>query len=102
MKEQKMPISKSDARRLTKEATEIGAHVLRGVLKVDSEGAKIGETNVLEWLSQYADTELVLIVSSVGRIYIENEVKICYTCGRDYTSDTCPYCAEARARLRGL
>ena len=97
-----MTISKSDARRLTKEATEIGARVLRGVLKVDSEGAKIGDSNVLEWLSQYADTELILIVSPVGRSYIESEVKICYTCGRDYTGDTCPYCAEARARLRGV
>lgn len=97
-----MSISKSDARRLTKEAAEIGAHVLRGILKVGPGGAKIGETNVQEWLSQYADTEMVLIVSSVGRSYIESDVKICYTCGRDYTADTCPYCAEARARLRGV
>ena len=96
-----MTISKSDARRLAKEATEIGAHVLRGVLTIGPEGTKIGETDVLEWLAQYADRELVLVATSVGEIFIESEVKICYTCGRDYRGDTCPYCAEARARLRG-
>jgi hypothetical protein len=96
-----MAISKSDARHLAKEATEIGAHVLRGVLTIGPEGAKVGETNVLDWLAQYADKELVLIATSVGQVFIESEVKICYTCGRDYTGDTCPYCAEARARLRG-
>jgi len=97
-----MAISKSEARSLAKDATEIGAHVLRGILKADTGGAKIGETDVLEWLSQYTDKEVVLIVSAVGKGFIESEVKICYTCGRDYTGDTCPYCAEARARLRGV
>ncbi|MBN1995296.1 MAG: hypothetical protein JW953_21580 [Anaerolineae bacterium] len=96
-----MPVSKSDARRLTKEATEIGAHVLRGVLTVGPEGAKIGETDILAWLTQYAHEELMLIVAPIGKIFIESEVKICYTCGRDYTGDNCPHCAEARARLRG-
>ncbi|MBN1217625.1 MAG: hypothetical protein JXM69_01755 [Anaerolineae bacterium] len=96
-----MAISKSDARRLAKDATETGAHVLRGLLKADVQGARIGETNLLEWLAQYVDTEVILVVSSVGKGYIESGVKICYTCGRDYTGDTCPYCAEARARLRG-
>jgi hypothetical protein len=96
-----MAISKSDARRLAKEAMEIGAHVLRGVLTIDPEGAKVGETNVLDWLAQYADNELVLIATPVGKVFIESKVKICYTCGRDYMGDACPYCAEARARLRG-
>jgi hypothetical protein len=96
-----MAISKSDARRLTKDATEMGAHVLRGALKVGPEGVKIGETNVLEWLAQYANSELVLIATKVGTSFIESDLKICYTCGRDYRGDTCPYCAEARARLRG-
>ena len=96
-----MAISKSDARRLTKEATEIGAHVLRGVLTIGPAGARVDETDVLDWLAQYAGKELMLIATPVGKLFIESEVKICYTCGRDYTGDTCPYCAEARARLRG-
>ncbi len=96
-----MAVSKSDARRLAKNATEMGAHVLRGVLTVGPDGAKIGEANVLEWLAQYANTELVLIATRVGTGFIESDLKICYTCGRDYRGDTCPYCAEARARLRG-
>ncbi len=97
-----MPVSKSDARRLTKEATEIGGHVLRGILKVDAEGAVVGDTNLLEWLQQYGDTELMLIAMPVQAAPIESDLKICYTCGRDYRGDTCPYCAEARARLRGM
>jgi hypothetical protein len=97
-----MTISKSEARQLTKEATEMGARVLRGGLTVGPDGAKVGEVNVLEWLAQYANTELVLIATSVGQKFIESDLKICYTCGRDYKGDTCPYCAEARARLRGI
>jgi len=97
-----MAVSKSDARRLTKDATEIGGHVLRGVLKVGPDGAKVGDTNLLEWLQQFNESELMLIGLRVESSHIESDLKICYTCGRDYRGDTCPYCAEARARLRGM
>ena len=97
-----MPVSKSDARRLTKDATEIGGHVLRGVLHVGPDGLKVGETNLQDWLQQYQQTEVMLIAMPVAPSPIESDLKICYTCGRDYRGDSCPYCAEARARLRGL
>jgi len=97
-----MAVSKSDARRLTKDATEIGGHVLRGVLKVGPDGAKVGDTNLLEWLQQFDGSELMLVGMRVESSYIESDMKICYTCGRDYRGDTCPYCTEARARLRGM
>jgi hypothetical protein len=96
-----MPVSKSDAQRLSKDAAEMGAHVLRGVLQVGQEGVKIGQTDAMDWLAPYAGTEVILIVTSIGQRMITNEQKICYTCGRDYRGDACPYCTEARARLRG-
>jgi len=96
-----MAISKSKARQLAMNATEMGSHVLRGVLKIKPDGANVDGTDVLEWLAQYADSELVLIAVSVGELPIEDEIKTCYTCGRDYTGKTCPHCAEVRARLRG-
>jgi hypothetical protein len=97
-----MTVSKSDARRLTKDATEIGGHVLRGVVKVSPSGVTVGDTNLWEWLQQFNGSELMLVGMRVEAGLIESELKICYTCGRDYRGDTCPYCAEARARLRGM
>lgn len=96
-----MAISKSDARRLAMNATEIGAYILRGVLTIESDGIKVNGTNVSEWLAQHANSELMLIATPVGKGVIESDVKSCHTCGRDYKGDSCPYCAEARARLRG-
>ena len=96
-----MAISKSDARRLAMNSIEMGAHVLRGVLTVGPDGVKVDGANIAEWLAEYADSELILIAAPVGPIAIESQVKTCYTCGREYTGETCPRCAEARARLRG-
>jgi hypothetical protein len=97
-----MAVSKSDARRLTKDATEIGGHVLRGVVKAGPEGITVGDTDLLEWLQQFNNSEVMLVGMRVEAGHIESDLKICYTCGRDYRGDTCPYCAEARARLRGM
>ena len=97
-----MAVSKSDARRLTKDATEVGGHVLRGVLKVSSDGAAVGDTNLLEWLQNFNGSEIMLVGLRVEPSHIESDLKICYTCGRDYRGDDCPYCTEARARLRGI
>lgn len=80
---------------------EMGAHVLRGVLTVGPDGIKIDDRDISEWLDQHANTELILIAAPVGEVAIESQIKSCYTCGRDYTGDNCPHCAEARARLRG-
>ncbi len=96
-----MAISKSDARRLAMNSIEMGAHVLRGVLTIGPDGVKVDDTDIAEWLTEYADSELILIAAPVGPIVSESQVKSCYTCGRDYKGTTCPHCAEARARLRG-
>ncbi len=96
-----MAISKSEARRLALNSMEMGAHVLRGTLTIGPDGVKVDDKDIAEWLAQYSDWELILIAAPVGEIAIESEIKSCYTCGRDYKGDACPYCAEARARLRG-
>jgi hypothetical protein len=80
---------------------EMGAKALRGTLSVEPEGIVIDETNLTEWLAQHNGAELLLIVAPVGRSRVESLIKTCNRCGRDYTEDRCPYCAEARARLRG-
>jgi hypothetical protein len=96
-----MAISKSDARKLAINVSEMGAQVLRGVLTVGPEGAKINGVNVLDWLVQHTGSEVMLIATPVGGNASADEEKTCSRCGRDYKGDACPYCAEARARLRG-
>jgi hypothetical protein len=97
-----MGISKSEARRLGMSAVELGAQVLRGVVTIGPDGAKIDGTDISEWLAEHADAELVLIAAPVDQLAREQDAtKICYTCGRDYQGDSCPHCAEVRARLRG-
>lgn len=96
-----MAISKSEARQLAINAAEMGAHILRGVVTIGPNGATITETDVSEWLAQYANVEIMLIAAPVNTVAIENDLKSCYTCGRDYRGEACPHCAEARARLRG-
>lgn len=97
-----MGISKSEARRLGLSAVELGAHVLRGVVTIGPDGAKIDGIDISEWLAEHADAELVLIAAQVDQLASDQDAtKICYTCGRDYRGDSCPHCAEVRARLRG-
>lgn len=96
-----MTISKSEARKLTINVTEMGAQVLRGVLTIGPEGVTINNVAVLEWLAQHAGTEIMLVVTPVGNAVNATELKTCPRCGRDYKGETCPHCAEARARLRG-
>jgi hypothetical protein len=96
-----MAISKSEARRLTKNAAEIGAEVLRGTLTIGPAGAAINGVNLADWLARHDGIEMMLIATPVGEAVDIDEVKTCPRCGRDYKGDFCPYCAEARARLRG-
>ncbi len=96
-----MTISKTDARHLARLALEMGARVLRGTLTADGSETRIDETKVLDWLAQLTNGELMLIAVPMAEITAEEVVKSCNTCGRDYKGNTCPYCAEARARLRG-
>lgn len=97
-----MAISKSEARRLTRISQEAGARVLRGKLAIGPDGAiTINDKALSEWLHTYENTEVLLVASPVDNITFEDEVRTCYTCGRDYKGATCPHCAEVRARLRG-
>jgi hypothetical protein len=94
-------VSKSEARRLAKDGLEMGAHVLRGVLRMGPAGVTVNEIDITEWLARHADSELILIAVPIGKTAADYEIKSCRRCGRDYEGDTCPHCAEARARLRG-
>jgi glyoxylate carboligase len=97
-----MPISKNQARQLAKTSMEMGARVLRGSLTVAENGVvSINHTELVAWLAEFAGSEVILVASPVGWGVIDEEVKSCYTCGRDYTGDACPHCAQVRSRLRG-
>ena len=96
-----MAISKSEARKLTINVTELGAQVLRGILTVEGETATINNVDLVEWLTRHAGMEIMLIATPVGHAVDSSDVRSCSRCGRDYQGDACPYCAEARARLRG-
>jgi hypothetical protein len=96
-----MTVSRNEAQRLSKDAAEIGARMVRGVLKVGTDGAKVGQTDLLAWLAKDAGSDVMLIALPLGARLGQDEVKICYTCGRNYTGEACPHCTEARARLRG-
>jgi hypothetical protein len=96
-----LTVSKNEARRLAKDGLEMGAHVLRGVLKLGPDGVTVNEINITEWLARHADSELILIAVPIGKMTTDHEIKSCRRCGRDYEGEFCPYCAEARARLRG-
>ena len=97
-----MSISRSDARQLAKNGMEMGARVLRGTLSVGADGTvTIGETDLTQWLAQHNEREIVFVAASIGRSNVDKEQKTCNRCGRDYVGDRCPFCAEARARLRG-
>ena len=96
-----MTVSKREAHRLAKKAAELDANVLRGVLKVGPNGTEVDARDVLEWLAQHADQEILLIAAPVSDGLSETLVRTCQTCGRDFTSDRCDHCAEVRSRLRG-
>ncbi len=97
-----MAISKSEARRLTRVGMEAGAKVLRGKLSIGPDGViSVNDEALAKWLQSYNNEEIIFIAAPVGNIAIEDEIKTCYTCGRDYKGASCPHCAEVRARLRG-
>ena len=97
-----MSISKSEARRLTRQAIEMDAQVLRGVLKLGPEEITINETDLSDWLARYANSEVILLAAAIDKAKTwDNLVKTCQQCGRDYEGESCTYCADVRARLRG-
>lgn len=96
-----MAISKDEARRLVISVTEMGGQVLRGVLTAEPDGAMVNQVDLLKWLKDYSNREIMLIVVPIANSNSGGELKTCQRCGRDYRGDSCPHCAEIRARLRG-
>jgi hypothetical protein len=97
-----MTIPKSDVQQLAIRAYEMGATVLRGSLqRLDEErGWAIGNVHLRDWLARYAGRDLILIAAVIGEEQ-EAPAQTCRTCGREYSGSECPYCREARQRLRG-
>jgi hypothetical protein len=97
-----MTIPKSSVQELVNRAHEMGADVLRGPLqRLDEErGWAIGNIHLMDWLARYGGRDLILIAAVIGEGE-EPAPKTCRTCGREYSGDECPYCREARERLRG-
>ncbi len=95
-----MSISRKDSQTLSGTAARMGATVLGGTLSKQGERYIINKTDVTELLEKLVGQNVLLIIGDVS----ENsrpEVKVCLTCGREYTEDECPHCANARSRLRG-
>jgi hypothetical protein len=92
-------VQKASAQRLAGMALDLGASALRGALVRWDSGWKVGETDLDEWLDKLAGRPIILIAAA-----LDEEVeppKSCRVCGRDYVGDECPFCREARRRLRG-
>jgi hypothetical protein len=97
-----MTIPKSSVQELAIRAHEMGASVLRGSLqRLDEErGWAVGDVHLRDWLARHEGQDLILIAVVIG----EKQglpAKTCRTCGREYSGSECPYCREARERLRG-
>jgi hypothetical protein len=97
-----MTIPKSGVQELAIRAHEMGASVLRGSLqRLDEErGWAVGKIHLRDWLARYEGQDLILIAAAIGE-GPASPTKTCGTCGREYSGSECPYCREARARLRG-
>lgn len=96
-----MAVPKSTALRLASDAMDMGAVALRGTLSLEHDGqVAVGTRNLTEWLSHYMDQEVIVIIASIDT-NVEDEIRQCGVCGRDYRGAECPHCAQVRARLRG-
>ena len=93
----------SNARDLAMRAYEMGASILRGDLaRHDSGDWAVDGKLVAEWLAEYKGRQVYLIaIATDARSEPVTVKRTCRTCGRDYKDQECPYCREARLRLRG-
>ena len=98
-----MLIRTSNARDLATRALEMGALVLRGELaRHGPDGWTVGGQSVTEWLTALEGEQVYLIAigTRAGSKQAAGK-RTCRTCGREYEGHECPYCREARLRLRG-
>lgn len=93
----------SHARDLATRAYEMGASILRGELaRRDSGDWIVDGQSVAEWLAEFEGQQVYLIAIGVDAGSKPAAGKHnCRTCGREYEGQECPYCREARLRLRG-
>jgi hypothetical protein len=91
------------ARELATRAYEMGASVLRGELTRHGAGGwAVDGQLVAEWLADLEGQQVYLIaIGDQAAAGQEAVRRTCHTCGREYEGQECPYCREARLRLRG-
>jgi hypothetical protein len=94
-------VRKASLRELASAAYELDADVVQGKLHQGPDGGwMIGEASLDSLLRASADKEIYLIVAS-----LEDDrpmpVKVCRTCGTEYSGLECPHCRLVRSRLRG-
>jgi hypothetical protein len=96
-----MNLSRKEALNLSTTAYDLGADVLRGLLKRAAQDGSwtLGDIDLEAWLERYVDQELVIIMAPVGPQ--SEETRTCSTCGTEYVGNQCPHCREIRLRLRG-
>jgi hypothetical protein len=95
-----MPISKLEARELMSRAYEMGAAVLKGVVRRLENGSWVVNDEPLEsWLEEQRGSEVVLVAAEVAEG--QGTRRVCRTCGTEYEGYECPRCREVHRRLRG-
>ena len=89
-----MFVDPANARELVSISQEVGAVVVDGPLRYPSEtgGWQVGGVDLGEFLEQYRDQQVVLIIAPVG--VADPEVVLCGICGFPLNeADSCPRCA---------
>jgi hypothetical protein len=94
-------VRKAALRELAAAAYELDARMVEGELHRNSQGDwSVGEISLNDWLEDFAGRRVYVIVAA-----LDDErplpVKVCRTCGTEYSGIECPRCREARIRLRG-
>lgn len=95
-----MTISRDAARKLAAEGSKLGVTVLGGTLQKEGERYTINKVDISALLEALLSQNVLLLVDDVEAA-TEAEVKVCITCGSEYTEEVCPRCANVRSRLRG-
>jgi hypothetical protein len=89
-----MPVHPANARELANIAEEVGAVVIAGPLRYPSAtgGWQLGGVGLGEFLAQYRDQQVTLIIASLGAA--DPEVVLCGLCGFPVdAAGVCPRCA---------
>lgn len=91
-----MSVDPANARELVNIAQEVGAVAIDGALRYPSETGswQLGDVDLGEFLAQYRDQQVVLIIAPVGAA--DPDVILCGVCGFPLNAaGLCPRCALA-------